>query len=200
MGAALVGTAVLAAAVPPAMASSQSANQAKCKGGAPGIAVGDSVLDAVEYTGGKEYLQKFLGGSSATVDGDVNRQFSDGAAIIKSAVAANRKACAVVVSLGTNGPVKPAEWSGLLTSLKSVPRVVVVNTYTKAWRSGQNWMPRMNADIAGLPRTFRNVRVADWYTAAQKLGSTDLPDGVHPDTKKAAYAWVNTVAAALNKR
>ncbi|MBU6363590.1 MAG: hypothetical protein KGQ95_05170 [Acidobacteria bacterium] len=198
---AAAGAIVVLAIAPAAMASNtQSANQASCTKGATGFAVGDSVLDAVNYTGGKTYLQKFLGGSKAPSDGDVNRQFAEGASLIKGYLAKNPKACAVVVSIGTNGPVRPSDWDGLMKSLSKVPRVVVVNTYTKNYRSEQSWMPQMNSDIAALQKKFRNVRVADWYSVAQTLGSGDLPDGVHPDSLKAAKAWVNTVASALNRR
>lgn len=198
---AAAGAVVVLAIAPAAMASNtQSANQARCTKGKTGFAVGDSVLDAVNYSGGKAYLQKFLGGSKADSDGDVNRQFAEGASLIKGYLAKNPSACAVVVSIGTNGPVRPSDWDGLMRSLSKVPRVVVVNTYTKNYRSEQSWMPQMNSDIAALQRKFRNVRVADWYSVAQTLGSSDLPDGVHPDSLKAAKAWVNTVASALNRR
>ena len=201
---AAAGAVVVLALAPAAMASNtQSANQATCKGskaGAPGFAVGDSVLDAVNYSGGKVYLQGFLGGQKAISDGDVNRQFAEGASLIRGYLAKNPRACAVVVAIGTNGPVRPTEWDGLMRSLSKVPRVVVVNTYTKNYRSEQSWMPQMNSDIAALQRKFKNVRVADWYKVAQGLGSSDLPDGVHPDSVTAAKVWVNTVVSALNRK
>lgn len=198
---AVTGALVALAAAPTVLAAnSQAATQAKCTPARAGFAVGDSVLDAVNYSGGKAYLQKFLGGSRAVSNGSVNRQFAEGASLITGYLAKNRTACAVVVALGTNGPVKPADWAALMRSVSRVPRVVVVNTYTKNYRSEQSWMPRMNADIDDLAQRFPNVRVADWYHVASRLGSRDLPDGVHPDSTRAAYAWVNTVASALNRR
>lgn len=198
---AIAGAVLVLATTPTAFAAtSRAATPAKCTKATVGFAVGDSVLDAVNYSGGRAYLQKFLGGSRAINSGSVNRQFREGASLIKGYLKKNRRACAVVVALGTNGPVKPSDWAALMRSLSRAPRVVVVNTYTKNYRSEQTWMPRMNSDIAALQRKFKNVRVADWYRVASRLGSRDLPDGVHPDSKKAAYAWVNTVAAALNRR
>lgn len=181
-------------------ANVQRADQAKCSPATKGFVVGDSVVDAVNYLlpGKKNPLSAIVGGGKS--DGGVNRQFDEGAALIKSYLAKSPKACAVVISLGTNGPVSPSQWSGLLGALKNVPRVVVVNTYTKDYRSGQPWMNQINADIAKLPNTYKNVRVANWAALAPSLSRTELPDGVHPDTPGAANKFTSTVTAALRAR
>lgn len=192
---AVIGTA--AGATGALAANVQQSNQASCSKANAGFAVGDSVLDAINYLGPAP-LKAALGGG--TVDGSVNRQFDEGVAIIKSKLASSPKACAVVVALGTNGPVDPAKWGSLMGTLSKVPRVVVVNTYTKDWRAGQPWMNQMNATINGLPRKYRNVRVANWAALAPRLSKTELPDGVHPDTQGAAYKYEAVIAAALKAR
>lgn len=175
----------------------QQSTQAKCTGATAGFAVGDSVFDAINYLNPAP-LKKALGGG--TVDGAVNRQFDEGAGIIKSKLASNPKACAVVIGLGTNGPVDPAKWSSLMGSLSKVPRVVVVNTYTKDYRAGQPWMYSLNSTINALPKKYRNVRVANWAALAPSLSKTELPDGVHPDTTGAANKYTGLVIAALKAR
>ena len=178
-------------------AGTQQATQAKCSRSNPGFVVGDSVVDAINYLRPKP-ISAIVGGGK--VDGAVNRQFDAGAALIKSYLAASPNACAVVVALGTNGPVSPSQWASLMSALKSVPRVVVVNTYSKNSRRDQPWMGQVNAQIAALPAKYRNVRVADWASMAPSLSSTELPDGVHPDTPRAADKFTSTVTAALRAR
>ena len=178
-------------------AGTQQATQAKCSRSNPGFVVGDSVVDAINYLRPKP-ISAIVGGGK--VDGAVNRQFDAGAALIKSYLAASPNACAVVVALGTNGPVSPSQWASLMSALKSVPRVVVINTYTKDFRRGQPWMNQVNAQIAALPAKYRNVRVANWAAMAPSLSSTELPDGVHPDTPRAADKFTSTVTAALRAR
>ena len=178
-------------------AGTQQATQAKCSRSNPGFVVGDSVVDAINYLRPKP-ISAIVGGGK--VDGAVNRQFDAGAALIKSYLAASPNACAVVVALGTNGPVSPSQWASLMSALKSVPRVVVINTYTKDFRRGQPWMNQVNAQIAALPAKYRNVRVANWAALAPSLSSTELPDGVHPDTPRAADKFTSTVTAALRAR
>jgi len=174
-----------------AAAGTQQATQAKCSRANPGF------VDAITYLRPRP-ISAIVGGGK--VDGDVNRQFDEGAALIKTYLAASPKACAVVVALGTNDPVSPSKWASLMSALKSVPRVVVINTYTKDFRRGQPWMNQINAQIAALPAKYRNVRVANWAALAPSLSSTELPDGVHPDTPRAADKFTSTVTAALRAR
>ena len=192
---AVIGTAAGASGA--LAANVQQSTQAKCSKANAGFVVGDSVIDAINYLNPAP-LRAAVGGG--TVDGSVNRQFDEGASLIKAKLASSPKACAVVVSLGTNGPVDPAKWASLMRSLSKVPRVVVVNTYTKDYRAGQPWMYSMNSTINGLPKTFRNVRVANWAALAPRLSRTELPDGVHPDTPGAANKYTGVIVAALKAR
>ncbi len=201
---AFIGVAVLAAAAIPAtgLASGQAANQARCTASTAGAAIGDSVLwMAADNYGQKRALQRALGGSSATVDAKTGRQFQQGISAMRAAL--GPKACAAVISLGTNGPVKPEQWKEMMGVVKRVPRVVVVNTYTrdnKTRRDGQAqfWMDALNAQIAGL-RSNKNVRVVDWYGPASRNSSLLEPDGVHPNAKGSAE-FAKLVIRALNQR
>ncbi len=201
----LAGTAVLAILAPVAMgAGGQSAHQAKCTAATPGIAVGDSILwMASDNYGQKRAIQSLLGGSKATVNADTGRQFQQGVSTVRSLLG-RTPPCAAVVALGTNGPVKPQQWRELMTVLKRVPRVVVVNTYTKDHltrrdQQQQFWMDPLNREIAKLPKAYRNVRVADWYARASRNASLLEPDGVHPNPK-GSREYVALIRRALQQK
>lgn len=181
------GAAVLALSVSVASAANvQSATQAKCTSSTAGAAVGDSILwMAAENYGQKAALQRALGGSSAKVDTKTGRQFQEGVSAMRAAI--GPRTCAVVIALGTNGPVKPQQWREMMSVVKRVPRVVVVNTYTRDHRTrrdgqAQFWMEDINRQIQGLAAN-KNVRVVNWYSKAASNSSLLEPDGVHPNAK-----------------
>jgi lysophospholipase L1-like esterase len=201
----LAGTAALALLVPAAMASGgQSAHQATCTAASPGIAVGDSILwMASDNYGQKRAIQALLGGSKATVNANTGRQFQQGISAVRGALG-RRPPCAAVVALGTNGPVKPQQWRELMSVLRRVPRVVVVNTYTKDHltrkdQQQQFWMEPLNREIANLPKTYRNVRVADWYAKASRNSGLLEPDGVHPNPR-GSKEYVAIIRQALRQQ
>lgn len=184
----LAGAMALAIGLVPTagMAQGQSATQAKCTSSTAGAAVGDSILwmAAVNY-GQRAALQRALGGSAAKVDAKTGRQFQEGISTMRSVL--GPKACAAVIALGTNGPVKPAQWKEMMAVVKRVPRVVVVNTYTRDNRTrrdgqAQFWMEDVNRQIQGLAAN-KNVRVVNWYSKAASNSSLLEPDGVHPNAK-----------------
>ena len=200
----LAGAAALAVVVPMASgAGSQSATQAKCSGKNAGAAVGDSVLwMAAENYGQKKALQSALGGSSAAVDTRTSRQFGEGISAMRAALKPG--ACAAVIALGTNGPVKPEQWKEMMAVVKRVPRVVVVNTYTKDHRTRrdgqqQYWMEQLNGDIAKLAKSNKNVRVVNWNGTAAGNSSLLEPDGVHPNAS-GSKQYVAMIVAALRQK
>ncbi len=197
---AAAGTALALAA--PALAAPQAATQARCTAATAGAAIGDSVLwmSAVNY-GQKGALQRALGGSSATVDAKTSRQFQEGISAMRAGM--GPRACAVVIALGTNGPVRPQQWKEMMAVVRRVPRVVVVNTYTRDHRTrrdgqSQFWMEALNRQIAGLASN-RNVRVVDWYGPASRNSSLLEPDGVHPNAK-GSKEYARLIIAALKQR
>jgi hypothetical protein len=199
----LVGAAALAVVVPMASgANVQSSTQAACSGKTAGAAVGDSVLwMAAENYGQKRALQSALGGSSAKVDTRTSRQFGEGISAMRGALRPG--ACAAVIALGTNGPVSPGQWREMMAVVKRVPRVVVVNTYTRDHRSRrdgqqQYWMEQLNGDINDLA-DIRNVRVVDWYSKASANPSWLEPDGVHPNAS-GSKRYVAMVVQALRQK
>ncbi len=201
--AALVAVAPAASVATAKPAKSKSGAKATCTASTAGSAVGDSALwMAVENYGQERTLQRALGGAAAKIDTETGRQFSEGITALRSIM--GTRPCAVVIALGTNGPVKPQQWREIMAVAKRAPRVVVVNTYTKDHRTrrdGQQqwWMEQLNRDIAALPRKYRNVRVVDWYRVASRNSSVLEPDGVHPNAK-GSRAYVALIVRALRQK
>ncbi len=201
----LAGSIALAALAPVALGSgAKGPHQAKCTSAAPGAAVGDSILwMASTNYGQKRAIQSLLGGAKATVNADKGRQFQQGISAVRSSLG-RRPPCAVVVALGTNGPVKPQQWRELMTVLRRVPRVVVVNTYTRDHltrrdQQQQFWMEPLNRDIANLRKTYPNVRTADWYSRASRNQGLLEPDGVHPNPR-GSREYVAIIRQALQQK
>ena len=151
------------------------------------LAIGDSVLVASSGA-----LEARLGGD-IVVDAAVSRQVSTGIARLRAyRQAGDLKALkGLVIDLGTNGPMTPADVAELRALAAGVPILVFVNVRVpRPWQSQTN---TSLAAVAGQPGT----RVVNWYAASAAAGSL-WPDGVHPDPKGQAI-YANLVAVALTK-
>lgn len=199
---AIAALALVASAPAALAANTQASTQASCTPATAGAAVGDSALWMVLNYGQKGALQGALGGARARIDAKTGRQFGDGITAMRAALGA--RPCAVVIALGTNGPVRPEQWREMMTVVKRAPRVVVVTTYTRDHRTrrdgqAQYWMEQLNRDIAGLRRSNANVRVADWYRVASTRRGVLEPDGVHPNAQ-GARQYANLIIRALREK
>ena len=100
--------------------------------------------------------------------------------------------------------VKPEQWKEMMAVVKRVPRVVVVNTYTKDHRTRrdgqqQYWMEQLNGDIAKLAKSNKNVRTVNWNGTAAGNSSLLEPDGVHPNAT-GSKQYVAMIVAALRQK
>jgi hypothetical protein len=126
-----------------------------------------------------------------TVDAVVGRQVWSGI----SRLAAYRAAGdltglkAVVIDLGTNGPMSPADVARLRALTTGVRLLVLVNV-----RVPLPWQTESNASLAAVQH-LPGVVVVDWYRASAAPGVLG-PDGVHPGLK-GQVLYANLVAAAL---
>ena len=143
------------------------------------LAVGDSVMLAAQQA------LNDAGGGRVWVDAAVARQVDDGLDVLQRYRDNGSLAsvAAVVVHLGTNGPLRPHQLDRLLMIVEGVPRVVLVNV-----RVPKEWEGESNATIhAGASRTPA-TRLADWYGVSAEPGMVG-DDGVHPSRSGArAYA------------
>jgi peptidoglycan/LPS O-acetylase OafA/YrhL len=149
------------------------------------LAIGDSVLLA-----SSQALEERLHGD-ITVDAVVGRQVWSGI----SRLAAYRAAGdllglrAVVIDLGTNGPITPPDVAQMRALTAGVPLLVLVNV-----RVPLPWQAESNASLAAA-RHLPGVVVVDWYRASATPGVL-WADGVHPDPK-GQVIYANLVAGAL---
>ncbi|HXQ61091.1 MAG TPA: acyltransferase family protein [Acidimicrobiales bacterium] len=149
------------------------------------LAVGDSVmLDAAPD------LAQDLG-PSTVVDAVVGRQVSDGIARLADYRAAGRLSSltALVIGLGTNGPMSIAQCDQILSQASGIPRVIFVNVrMPRPWESVTN--DTLAACTAHQPRVF----LVDWFDASAAPGVLG-PDEIH-STPAGATLYASLVARA----
>jgi hypothetical protein len=126
-----------------------------------------------------------------TVDAVVGRQVWSGI----SRLAAYRAAGdltglkAVIIDLGTNGPMTPEDVAQLRALTAGVPLLVLVNV-----RVPLPWQGESNASLAAV-KDLPKVVIVDWYQASAAPGLL-WPDGIHPDPE-GQVIYANLVATAL---
>jgi lysophospholipase L1-like esterase len=147
------------------------------------LCIGDSVM----LGAGPEHANTLA--LCGTVDATVSRQMSEGAA----AVAAHAPyPDTVVVHLGSNGTVDPADVDAVARELQGVPRVVLA---TVQLNGGRSWEGQANAEIAAAAGRYPNVGLADWKAASDGHPEYFGSDGIHLTTG-GAQAYAATLAAA----
>jgi peptidoglycan/LPS O-acetylase OafA/YrhL len=134
------------------------------------LAVGDSVMLAA-----RDALVQ-AGGGRMYVDAAVGRQVEAGLMVLQhyKDQGTLQQVSALVVHLGTNGPMSDDLFNQLATIVEGVPRVVVLNV-----RVPKRWEGESNAAINGGTTRFPAMRLGDWYTASNQPGAVG-DDGVHP--------------------
>ncbi len=151
------------------------------------LAIGDSVmLDAAGD------LKQDLG-PSTVVDAVVGRQVSDGIQRLTDYRAAGRLTglTALVIGLGTNGPMSVAQCDQILGLASGVPRVVFVNV-----RMPRPWESITNGTLGACTGRQSRVTLVDWYDASAASGVLG-PDQIHATTAGATlYASLVTRAAS----
>jgi hypothetical protein len=134
----------------------------------PVTAVGDSIMLDIQ-----PYLVQDVAGVS--VDGMVSRQFETGIAVVQADRAAGTLGSILVVELGTNGSVTPADVDAMMQAAAGVKRVVFVNLDVP-----RPWEAPDNAVLAAGVARYPGVAVlADWYTLSAPHPEWFTADQVH---------------------
>ncbi len=133
----------------------------------PILAIGDSVmLGAAEE----------LAAEGVTVDAKVSRQMVDEIGKVEALRDQGRLGDAVVVHLGTNGPISEETMTAFFDGLRDVRRVVVLTVAAP----GKPWIGPNNELLARLPQRYPNVTLVDWVAfAARCPGDCIYEDGIH---------------------
>jgi hypothetical protein len=151
-------------------------------------AVGDSVMIAASKALKAEIPR-------ITVDASLSRQPAEVFERIRARKKLGRLGDVVVISAGTNGPIRSADLIAILTDLKDRQRVILVTCH-----AGRSWVTQSNASIRSAARLFANgnVRVADWQAYATDHRGGLYGDGIHP-RGEGATAYADLVHAALRQ-
>lgn len=131
-------------------------------------AVGDSVMLASL----PELEERFPG---ISVDAAVSRSMSAGVGIVSELAAQGSLRYAVLVGLGTNGPVSAEDLDALRGVAADRP-LVLVNAHGE-----RDWIPGVNQTLADFAAARRGVVVADWDAAISPSPDALAGDGIHPE-------------------
>jgi peptidoglycan/LPS O-acetylase OafA/YrhL len=152
------------------------------------LAIGDSVmLDAAS-----DLVQDL--GPSTVVDAVVGRQVSDGIERLSDYQAAGRLSdlTALVIGLGTNGPMSLAQCDQILSLASSVPRVIFINV-----RMPRPWESITNGTLATCTARQPKVILVDWYDASGAPGVLG-PDQIHA-TPSGGSLYASLVTHAVSE-
>jgi peptidoglycan/LPS O-acetylase OafA/YrhL len=151
------------------------------------LAIGDSVmLDAAAD------LKQDLG-PGTVVDAVVGRQVADGIERLSAYRAAGwlTNLTALVIGLGTNGPMSVPQCDQILSLASGVPRVVFVNV-----RMPRPWESITNDTLATCTARQPRVALVDWYDASGAPGALG-PDQIH-STPAGATLYASLVTRAID--
>jgi hypothetical protein len=148
----------------------------------PVSAVGDSIMLDIQ-----PYLAADVPG--ARIDGLVSRQFESGIAVVQADRAAGTLGNVLIVELGTNGSVTPADFDAMMQAASGVKRVVFVNLNVP-----RSWEAPDNAVLAAGVDRYPGVAVlADWNAVSSGHPEWFTPDQIHLEPA-GAQALANLVA------
>jgi peptidoglycan/LPS O-acetylase OafA/YrhL len=130
-------------------------------------AVGDSVMLAAVPE-----LQAAYPGIQ--IDATVSRQMSTAPDILRGLRDADALRPVVIVALGTNGSVGDQTLADIRDIIGPERELVLVTA-----QAPRGWIPGVNQKLAAFAWQYRNVELADWYTAIQPHLAELARDQVH---------------------
>ncbi len=150
-------------------------------------AVGDSVMLAAA-----PWLQEQFPGIA--IDAAVSRSMWTAPDIVGSAVAAGAMRPILLIGLGTNGPVDPADLAAVLAIVPKDTQIVLVNA-----QAPKDWIPGVNATLAEFARTERSVELANWHAAIAPRIDELARDQVHPGGPISSGIYIGSISDALQR-
>ncbi|MFL0566908.1 acyltransferase family protein [Microbacterium sp. 179-I 1D1 NHS] len=159
--------------------------------GARVTAVGDSVMLA--SAGG--LIDRMPG---AQIDAKVSRSMSAGVDIVDGLAARGQLRDYVVVGLGTNGPIDPADLARLKKDVGPTRTLVLVTAHAP-----RDWIPGVNDELRTFADRAPGVTLADWSKAISSHEDLLAGDGIHPGSaggKRYADAVGDAIDEVENSR
>lgn len=132
------------------------------------IAIGDSVMLAAA----RQLQSRFPG---IAIDAAVSRQMRQAPEIVQSLADADQLRPVMILGLGTNGSIDPATLHEVRAILGPDRHLVLVSA-----QAPRGWIPDVNAYLAAFADDYRDVVIADWYSAIAPQLNLLARDQVHP--------------------
>ena len=153
----------------------------------PVLALGESVMQGV---------QNVLPDYGVNVDAQESIQGKGMINLLKTALQQYDITEAVVIQIGTNGPVTQAQYDELANTVAGLPHV-----YFLTIKAPKDWVAGNNAIIRALPASHPNVAIIDWEKVAPQIeGELSKSDGgIHLNSGTAVRFYANMILSALGK-
>ena len=154
-------------------------------------AIGDSVM--LGAAGDLQTTINALFGNQPVfgIDAKESRQFSDGVDLIQAYHDQGHLGQDVIVQLGTNGTVDPAQFDRMMTILSDRNKVVIINA-----KVPRPWEGQVNDTLAAGVKKYKNAVLLDWHGYATQHPEFFYNDGIHL-TPDGAAAYAQFVAGSL---
>jgi peptidoglycan/LPS O-acetylase OafA/YrhL len=154
-------------------------------------AIGDSVMLGA-YVPLKSTIDTMFNAPVTGVDAAQDRQFSAGVDLIQSYKDQGALGQDVVVQLGTNGTVDPADFDRMMNILSDRNKVVIINA-----KVPRPWEQQVNDTFAAGVKKYKNAVLLDWHSYGGAHPEFFYDDEIHL-RPEGAQAYANFVARALS--
>ncbi len=150
-------------------------------------AVGDSVMLAAS-----PWLREHFPGIA--IDAEVSRSMWVAPSIVQSIADAGALRPILILGLGTNGDVDPADLAEVLSIVGDDTLIVVVNA-----QAPKDWIPAANGALADFARRERTVELANWHDAIAPRIDELASDQVHPGGPISSGIYIGSIDNALQR-
>ncbi|MGN6809383.1 MAG: acyltransferase family protein [Thermomicrobiales bacterium] len=131
-------------------------------------AIGDSVM-----VGSADTLAAYLG-AGLTVNAEVGRQAQEVPGILAARRAAGELGDIVIIHIGTNGPMRDADFDAIMAQLHGVRAVIFVNVHVP-----REWQNAVNTTLAAGAARYQNALLIDWQRESAGHPEYFADDGIH---------------------
>lgn len=133
-------------------------------------AAGDSIM-----LGATDEIEARIG--SDTVNASVSRQFLDAPGLVTDMFRRDNPPQAVIIGLGTNGPVQDRHLDQVMDIVGSEALVAFINV-----RVPRNWEATSNDALAAGVDRYDNAILIDWFSVTDERNELLSGDGFHPSS------------------
>lgn len=153
----------------------------------PLTAIGDSIMADNSHD-----LQTVF--KQAYVSAKVGRQIWQAGDVLKELKRKNELAPNVLINLGTNAPMTPAQVKSVVQTVGKGHRIFWVTTHVPT----RNWETEVNNTIHQASKTYKHFYVIDWHRYSFNQTDWFWGDNVHPNPKGNIY-YTHLIAREISK-